>query len=320
MTSNLDSEDINQETENKDCVLYFLKNISTEEGLKIIRQRKFKCGYSYVIEDGGKTIIRAIFYNHKFDLLSIRFSEDEFYLPSESSRLYINRQIEVEKGVFKAKHFPPINPFNEYSHTKSVIPVNVDPIDIYNIHNLIDYDLRLIPENYDIEIYRRKKTREIKDTINSYSERTKSLDALSHVVGLANLYKFDETYNQLDETLKLLYEPLLETHKSLFYNRVISLIECCECNNIIAELLELLGIHLDKDDLLNAMTQKSENNSNENKSIIERLKNLKELIKHISEREKTFTIIDKHAEWFEPKEKATMLGSPLRLSMHKSRI
>lgn len=314
MTSNVSSKDTAQEEMKRDCILYFPKDISTAKALEIIKQRKFQCGYQYTIEEDGKTIIRAIFYNHKYDILSVRFTEDQFYLPGESNRLYINRQIEVGKGIFKAKHFLPINPFNEFSHTKSVIPVNVEPIDIDNIDSIIDYQPRLIPDNYEIEVYRRKKTREINE--ENSSEKSKKLEDLNHVVQLANLYKFEETYEELDDTLKTLYRPLLGHHKSEFYSRVIALINFHNCDDIITELLELLGIVLDKDTVLNEITKKTENSHITNKTIIERLRSLKDIIKQISEKENLRAIIVNHSEWFEPKE----VGPTLKLGIQKSRI
>lgn len=319
MTSNLDNEDTKQEQANKDCILCFPKDISTKEALETIKQHKFKCGYKYIIEEEGQNIIRAIFYNHKYDLLSIRFTEDQFYLPTEVSRLYINRQIEVSKGVFKAKHFLPINPFNEFPHTKSVITTNVEPIDINNIDNIVNYQQRLIPDNYDIEVYRRKRVKEIKETKKNSSERSRELEKLSHVVQLANLYKFEETYKELDDTLKILYKPLLENHKSEFYSRIFALMNCTNCDDIITELLDLLGIVLDKDAILSEMTRKPENSHITNKTIIERLKSLKSIIKQISDKETVCDIMARHNEWFE-QQTQTSTGPTLKLSIQKSRI
>jgi len=314
MTTNLGSETIREENLQKDSVLYFLKDISTEEGLEIIKKRKFKCGYKYVIEAEGKTIIRAIFYNHKYDLLSIRYSEDKFYLQEEASRLYINRQVEVSKGVFKAKHFLPINPFNEYPHTRSVIPNNVEPIDIDNIDNIIGYQLRLVPENCEIEMYRRNKIKEINETIKDTSEKSKALEDLNNIFCLANIYRFDQTYEELDETLKILYKPLLQKHKIEFYNRVISLISSNN-DDIITELLNLLDIVLDKETILKEIKVKQRYNNCTNKTLIQILKDLKNIITKINENEDIFTKIAKHSEWFERKEQTSTLGHTLKLSI-----
>lgn len=314
MASHVNSEETIQEEIKGDSILYFPKDITTEEGLEIIRQRKFKCGYHYTIEEDGRTIVRAIFYNHKNDLLSIRFTEEQFYLPEESNRLYINRQIPLGQNQVKAKHFPPINPFKEYSHTKSVIPKEAQPIDINNIDNIIDYQLRLIPDNYEIEIYRRKRIKEIEQTIENSSKRAAALENLNHIIQLANLYKFEETYSELDEVLKVLYKPLLEIHKSEFYSRVVSLIECNRYDEIITELLNLLGIALDKDIVLKELTEKKEYTNN---SLIQKLKKLKERIISMSEDEDIISRITRHSEWFEHKE---VVGHTLKLRMPKSRI
>jgi len=141
-------------------------------------------------------------------------------------------------------------------------------------------------------MYRRNKIKEINETIKDTSEKSKALEDLNNIFCLANIYRFDQTYEELDETLKILYKPLLQKHKIEFYNRVISLISSNN-DDIITELLNLLDIVLDKETILKEIKVKQRYNNCTNKTLIQILKDLKNIITKINENEdKTFIEVE----------------------------
>lgn len=266
-------------------ILYFQKGITTEEGLAKIKKHRFKCGYHYTIKVNGTTIKRALFYNHKNDLLSLRYSDDRFYLRNESSRLYIYRLVPFGENEQKLKAMLPINPFTEHLLTKSAIPEGALPIELEEFKQVFQHERYLFPENKKTEIYKRAQE--------------KNSDRLESVLRLANRYLFAETYNEFDEHLKEIYKPLLDMHMELFYEELADVLEHENGEDVVIELLNMLNITLDYDYLSSKINEKGQITFQPysiSKEIL--LDFLKSYRKKITKRINPLATINKHAEWF----------------------
>lgn len=202
-------------TESRD-VLFFYADTTPKEAIKKLKNHKFKLGYTYDIELGSEKYVRIVCYNVKNDIFrgwfkydsngdgGLVFPDDLYTFPSLITAV---RYVKNKKGdgqslkVFRENcHQSLVKGSNGYGKFGGLEFVKtIDNLDYYN-------NYFPILENPEVENQR------LLNILNGEKDKT----FYSDVALLCNIYKFNETYELLDDGLKHMYSLLAENYEKVF--------------------------------------------------------------------------------------------------------
>ena len=218
-------------------ILFFRQNSSIGESLKKLKNHNFKIGYSFSINVGDKEYTKIIAYNKKNDIFSgwAGFVEQEgqllevFPIIGNGFSCYLNMPRIDKTGKLRLyrENMSSLNRQSIYARRMFEGLDNLLEINDVSLYG----DFWPVLENQDVENYCRNKKN---DDEEFYGD----------IAFLCNIYKFDETYNLLDDGLKTIYKTLLENREKLF---CIEYRNRYEQENLIQNVLNYLEI--DEDDV-----------------------------------------------------------------------
>lgn len=190
-------------------ILFFRKNSSLGESLKKLKNHNFKIGYSFTINIEDREYTKIIAYNKKNDIFSgwLGYINDAgqlkevFPIVKDSFPCYLNMPRIDNTGKLKLYREKMSSPARQTSYARKMFD------NLPNLEKVNDISLYgtywPVLENPNVETYKRNNLSENRET---YSD----------VAALCNIYKFDETYELLDEGLKEIYKKLIENKEKLF--------------------------------------------------------------------------------------------------------
>ncbi|MBR2833546.1 MAG: hypothetical protein IKE75_03850 [Bacilli bacterium] len=249
-------------------ILFFRKNSSVGESLKKLKNHNFKIGYSFTLTIGNNEYTKIVAYNQKNDIFSgwsgCIYEEGEprvvFPIIGNGFSCYLNMPRIDSYGKLKLYKENLASANRQTSYAKKMFK-DLDNIEEINDPSLYETYWPIL-ENPEIEKYRRLNL-------------NKNRELYSDVAALCNIYKFDETYDLLDEGLKRIYKTLLENREEVFCDKYK---QYYDNEEVIEKSLEALS--LTEEDVQDIFTKnnlkypsKTIENKDDTSPIIKKLKN-----------------------------------------------
>lgn len=216
--------------------LYFSSCCTAGESLKKLKNHNFTFGYSFEIIINGQKYTRIVAYNQKNDVVLAWMGPDQngevkfpSRHPSYQSFLYLVRyQNGKQTDVKVSKERLTSKLCDGKKQVDSATP------HIVHVNNPEWFgDCWPIPEHPEIENQKRQKMLESSET--HHSDRT----FYQGVATLCNIYKFNETYENLDPGLQEIYKALYENREAIFCREVKTR---SIVNETVSEMLSMLGM------------------------------------------------------------------------------
>ena len=253
--------------------------ITSKDALIIINRHGFKCGYKKAYENkNGKTEIYRVFYNELGDILYTHSLENpDIFLWGESKLKLIRISNNLENK--ECNTFTNIKDIKGYD-----IELRDKPFSTYQkVLNKNEKRVSVVKQEY---------------FSNNYLPIIQSSDAIKKIINdndyegcvisyIYSLLIFPETYYDLDEGLKKIYMPLLNSAEEKAYDEIIYQLNSNEENDIIQKLQDILGINLDLEKIKKAKERYIKNGKKTKINFLKHLsgetKEEKKLNKKISE-------------------------------------
>ena len=217
-------------------ILFFRKNTTACESLKKLQNHGFIIGYAFTINLNNKEYTKIFAYNYKNDIFRgwmgpiVTENGEEIRFPLTlsgfSCTLSMPRYNQEGKLKLYKESFAQGNRQTEYG--KRMFE-NLDHV--HEVNDLSLYgDYFPFLENPAIELNRRLQIKQNKDIV-----------FCTDVASICNIYKFDETYQLLDEGLKKIYKTLFDNYELKFCQE---LIHCCDNEIMFKEVLDTLNLSI----------------------------------------------------------------------------
>lgn len=220
-------------------ILFFRGNSTASESLKKLKNHNFKIGYSFSLTLDDNEYTRVIAYNPKNDIFRAWMGPDiledgtisdtfplvsatffaQLYMPryDKDGKLRLYKE-DFKKGVRQAGHGKKM--FSDLAHLE-----NIDDVSFYG-------EFLPILEHPEVEFNRRFQMLQ-----NPSIDRT----FYSDVAFICNVYRFDETYELLDDGLKEIYRTLFENREKRF---CMEIIKAFENDGVVEEVLSTLNLDM----------------------------------------------------------------------------
>lgn len=200
-------------------------SITLEEGLKILKNKGFTCGYKkeYINDNHIKEVYR-VFYNNSGDILYTNSLENKNIFLWKDSKLNVIRSKENHNVnyIIELKD----HPFKTYDKL------------LKTTHKKLEDDINLLP---------------VIKTTNGMKYKEKNHSYTSCVAAsIYDLLAFDQSYKELDDGLQKIYAPLLNQASNMAYDQIIKHLNADDGIEIATNIQNILGFNLSKSKLLAA--------------------------------------------------------------------
>lgn len=221
-------------------------SISAKQALKIISSNGFTCGYQKEYEnEEGQTIVYRVFHNDFGDILYTHsLKKPDIFLYGQSKLNIVRKSM-----------------IHEFEEVGCNAYINVDGVVGYNIElkeKPFEKYVKILKRNEPIvdNIKRRYFDSNLFPIIESvegikYREKRKTYESLV-ISEIYNLLTFKETYLDLDDKLKQIYNSLLPFSEERAYDEIIFQLNTDKGVNLVKNLEKVLGIRLNREQLQKA--------------------------------------------------------------------
>lgn len=193
--------------------------IKINDALELLKTKGFKCGYKKEYINNHDKEIYRVFYNKYGDILYTTSLESKNIFLWKDSKLKVFTTNDLVYNLDLKNH-----PFKTYDKLEKSNSKTINP--------------NLLPI---IKTIKGMKYKEINHTYTSCV-----------TADIYDLLLFEQTYNELDDNLKKIYEPLLKVSNDKAYDEIINHLAQDDGIQIAINLQNILGYSLNKSKLLSA--------------------------------------------------------------------